>query len=116
MSLNLSFGFILFPILTYDIINISSGKRFRPGPVPQLHRAANQLLELGFRAFGIVLSASVMVPMIFRSLTPDQVYQDRKIYLNALYNKGYEHYGANVTLLNNTAENCTPNPYDDCDR
>jgi len=92
------------------------GKRFRPGPLPQLHRAANQLLELGFRAFGIVLSGSVMVPMIFRSLTPDQVYQDRKIYLNALYNKGYEHYGANVSTINQTADHCTPNPYDDCDR
>jgi len=45
------------------------GKRFRPGPLPQLHQAANRLMELGFRGFGIVLSGSVMIPMIFRSLT-----------------------------------------------
>ena len=51
------------------IIKSKIGKRFRPGPLPQLYQAANRLMELGFRTFGIVLSSSVMVPMIFRGLT-----------------------------------------------
>ena len=44
------------------------GRAFRPGPVPQLHQAVNRLMELGFRAFAIVLSSSLFIPMIFRSL------------------------------------------------
>jgi len=93
------------------------GKRFRPGLLPQLHQAANRLMELGYRAFGIVLSGSVMVPVIFRCLTTAQ-YQDRTIYLNALYSEGYKHYHANITIINETATDCIPftSPFDDCDR
>jgi len=93
------------------------GKRFRPGPLPQLHQAANRLMELGFRGFGIVLSGSVMIPMIFRSLTTTQ-YQNKEIYLNALYSKGFEHYNATETILNETDPNCAPamNPFEDCNR
>jgi len=74
-------------------------------------------MELGFRGFGIVLSGSVMIPMIFRSLTTTQ-YQNKEIYLNALYSKGFEHYNASETILNETDPNCAPamNPFEDCNR
>ena len=49
------------------------GRAFRPGPVPQLHQAVNRLMELGFRAFAIVLSSSLFIPMIFRSLLAGKI-------------------------------------------
>ena len=93
-------------------------------------------MELGFRGFGIVLSGSVMIPMIFRSLTTSKKtgldgptigqkiiiylaqYQNKEIYLNALYSKGFEHYNATETILNETDPNCAPamNPFEDCNR
>ena len=45
------------------------GRNFRLGPIPQLHQAANRLMELGYRVFGIILSSSLIIPVIFRSLT-----------------------------------------------
>lgn len=92
------------------------GKRFRPGPLPQLYQAANRLMELGFRTFGIVLSSSVMVPMIFRGLTTSR-YRDEDIYLHALYSRGFQHYNASYTVLNNTINPCIERliPFEDCD-
>jgi len=93
------------------------GRNFRLGPIPQLHQAANRLMELGYRAFGIILSSSLIIPVIFRSLTTEELYHDKKIYLNALYSRGFVYHKAQKTIQNSTMS-CMKfiNPYDDCER
>jgi len=92
------------------------GKAFRPGPVPQLHQAVNRLMELGFRAFAIVLSSSLFIPMIFRSLLADEHFHDKDIFMNALYTYGYEAVGAYATPINDTEKReCYKPPiFSDC--
>lgn len=107
------------------------GKAFRPGPVPQLHQAVNRLMELGFRAFAIVLSSSLFIPMIFRSLLAgklsskfrmifqkflDEHFHDKDIFMNALYTYGYEAVGAYSTPINDTEKReCYKPPiFSDC--
>lgn len=93
------------------------GRNFRLGPIPQLHQAANRLMELGYRVFGIILSSSLIIPVIFRSLTTEDLYHDKNIYLHALYSHGFQKYGALETIQNSTIS-CMKfiNPYDDCER